>query len=559
MQRRNFLKNIMPLAAFPLVSNQLFANVINPAGLSPETLALLEGDIDRILVLVRLDGGNDGLNTLIPLDQYAKLAHEKVRKNIIVSENQILTLKDNPPLGMHPSLNGFRELYNSDQLTIIQGVANTAGVFSHFHGIDQWETASDKNNTYSSGWIGRYLEKTYAKVTTHYPNICMPDPLAIEVGASTLLGRASGAILSQKINSQFNGKLTELIDNYSEEVETSQNMQRELAFLRGEQFKTNDYGKKIINSWNAGNNSSVAYPPSLIPNNHPNIKPTTLAQQFKIVARLIKGGLKTRIYVVSIGNFDTHAKQVSAGTHSLLLQDLSGAITAFQKDLIQLGLAQRVLGMTYSEFGRRVAENGLLGTEHGYAAPMFLFGDSVKGGIIGNNYQIDNVNIINEGTNVPSQYDYKQVYKSVLQNWFGACDQDANDIIKTNVQSVPGLFKSGIALNPCIMGPLVDPESEPCRGTVSVVDVTGDDHHLYARIFPNPSSGSFTIEPKVGFDTSSPIFLSISDIRGNEMMREEIKINTGETININKTLSPGMYIVNLKNKNRAINQKIIVH
>ncbi|MBK8668350.1 MAG: DUF1501 domain-containing protein [Saprospiraceae bacterium] len=365
MERRNFLKNILPLAAIPLISDRLFANVLHPASLRPETIEMLAGDIDRVLVLVRMDGGNDGLNTLIPLDQYAALIDPKVRKDLMSIENQILKLKNTTTLGMHPSMSAMRSMYDDDQLSIIQGVGNTANVFSHFHGIDQWETASDSTQTYYSSWIGRYIEKTYRLASTHYPNTCMPDPFVIEVGQNTLLGRGTGSLYSQTLNPEFNGNITELLDFYGD-GDLSNNMKEELKFLRQQQSFTNDYGKKIIKAWNDGNNSSVVYPPSSISNNHPNVKPTTLAQQLKIVARLLKGGLKTRIFVVSIGNFDTHVSQVTSNWHSLLLKDLSEAIGAFQKDINQLGLADRVLGMTYSEFGRRVVQNGFGGTEHGW-------------------------------------------------------------------------------------------------------------------------------------------------------------------------------------------------
>ncbi len=283
-----------------------------------------------------------------------------------------------------------------------------------------------------------------------------------------------------------------------------------------------------------------------------------------MVARLIKGGLKTRIFVVSMGNFDNHLNQVGQtgghiGWHSWLLKDLSEAIGAFQKDAENLGFADRVIGMTYSEFGRRVVANEGLGTEHGYAAPMFLFGNAIKGGVIGSNFVVPPVDQITNSTNVTAQYDYKQVYKSVLQNWFGACDEDANDIIKTNVQAVPGIFRNDVAIAPCLMGPLVDPDSVACKGTVSVVDITGDDHNLYAKIYPNPSNGAFSIMPLVGFDSNCPIFINIMDVRGHVLMSEETRVNQGAAIEINRKFQPGMYIIRLQNKKYAISQKIVIH
>jgi uncharacterized protein (DUF1501 family) len=557
MERRNFLKNILPLAAIPLVSDKLFANVLNPASISQEALAMIAGDIDRVLVLVRMDGGNDGLNTVIPLDQYEKLINPKVRKDLMTPLNQILSLKNTTTLGLHPSLGAFQKIYNDDQLSIIQGVANTAGVFSHFHGIDQWETASDKQNTYYSGWIGRYLEKTYHLASTNYPNTCMPDPLAIEVGAGTFLGRGTGAILSQKISPGFNGSLTELVENYTND-DLSVNMKEELTFLRAQQGFTNDYGKKIVAAWKKGRNSSITYPNSVVPKSHPTIKPTNLAQQLKIVARLIHGGLKTRIFVVSIGNFDTHTKQVSTSWHSLLLKDLGDAIGAFQNDINQLGIGDRIVGMTYSEFGRRVVQNGDGGTEHGLAAPMFVFGNKVRGGVIGNNYIINDVNTINSSSNVPIQYDYRQVYNTVLTDWFGVCKSDAIDIIKKDVQPVANVFKAGVNLSPCLMGSLVNPLSTECKNIVNVVEITGDDHDLYARIQPNPSNGAFKVVPVAGFNYDKNINVKIMDMQGKLVYNNSLIVSENEEIQLDVLLQPQMYILSLANDNKVLHQKIVI-
>ncbi len=140
--------------------------------------------------------------------------------------------------------------------------------------MDQWETASDQNNTYSSGWIGRYIENTYLYASTHYPNLCMPDPLAIEIGASSLVTRGTGTILAQNISSSFNGSITQLLDNHADD-DISECMKKELAFLRKQQSYTIEYGNKIVQSWANGTNS-INYPPSSIPNNIGN-NPTTLS------------------------------------------------------------------------------------------------------------------------------------------------------------------------------------------------------------------------------------------------------------------------------------------
>lgn len=544
------------MAAVPFFSNQLVASVISASEFSPETLAMLAADINRVLVLVRLHGGNDGLATVVPMDQYGKLIDPKVRKDLMVAENKLLKINGNMQ-GLHPSMTEMYNLFNDGKLTIVQGVANSAGVFSHFHGIDQWESASDNNNTYSSGWMGRYIAKTYNNAPVGYPNSCMVDPFAIEVGASpslTLTG-VNGSF-GQTIASEFSGSLTQLQEVYND-ADLSQHMKEELAFLRTEQGYTNDYGRKIINAWQSGNSTAVTYPSSVVvtPNSR-NQPQTTLGQQLKIVARLLRGGLKTRIFVVNIGNFDTHDNQGGeTGIHAWLLKDLSSAIGAFQKDLDVSGLADRVIGMTYSEFGRRVQQNNIKSTEHGHGAPMFIFGNKASGRVIGTNYEV-NLNTITPSTNVEMQYDYRQVYKSILTDWFSVCSADSLDILKKDVVPVSNVFKTGTQLPTISCGALVEPNRNGC--TVAVKEVSGNDHDLYARVQPNPNNGQFVLVPIIGFDFLQPTTVMITDLQGRQLYKNQVRINEGENMPIATELSNGMYIVTLKNARRVLNLKISV-
>ena len=556
MQRRNFLKNIFPMAAVPFFSNQLVASVISPSQFSPETLSMVAADINRVLVLVRLHGGNDGLATVVPMDQYGKLIDPKVRKDLMVAENKLLKINGNMQ-GLHPSMTEMYNLFNDGKLTIVQGVANSANVFSHFHGIDQWESASDNSNTYSSGWMGRYIAKTYSNAPVGYPNSCMFDPFAIEVGASpSLVLTGTNGAFGQTVSSDFNGSLTQLQEVYND-ADLSQHMKDELAFLRTEQGYTNDYGRKIVNAWQSGNNTTVTYPNSVVitPNSRQQ-PPTTLGQQLKIVARLLRGGLKTRIFVVNIGNFDTHESQGSeTGVHAWLLKDLSNAIGAFQKDLEASGLADRVMGMTYSEFGRRVQQNNAGSTEHGLGAPMFIFGNKASGRVIGTNYEV-NVNTITASTNVEMQYDYRQVYKSILTDWLSVCSADSLDILKKEVTPLSNVFKTGTQLPTISCGALVEPNRNGC--TVAVKEVSGNDHDLYARVQPNPNNGQFVVVPVVGFDFLQPTTVLITDVQGRQLYRNQVRINEGENMPIATELSNGMYIVTLKNARRVLNLKIVV-
>jgi Protein of unknown function (DUF1501)/Secretion system C-terminal sorting domain len=225
----------------------------------------------------------------------------------------------------------------------------------------------------------------------------------------------------QTVPSNFSGSLTQLLSYQNTSLPTG-NAATELAFLRDQQAYTNQYGTRIVNAWTAGANAAT-YPAAAGGQNLPN--------QLKIVARLIKGGLKTRIYWVSMGGFDTHATQVVAadhktGTHANLLKELSDSIATFQADLLQMGLEDRVMGITYSEFGRRIMSNGSAGTDHGVAAPMFVFGKKVAGGVIGNNPTIPSGSNLTVNSQVAMQYDFKAVYQSLLRGWFCLSDADAN-------------------------------------------------------------------------------------------------------------------------------------
>jgi hypothetical protein len=181
----------------------------------------------------------------------------------------------------------------------------------------------------------------------------------------------------------------------------------------------------------------------------------TLADQLKIVARLVKGGLKTRVYMVGMGGFDTHSVQVNTsdtttGSHANLLRNLSNAVKAFMDDLKGLGVQDRVMGMTFSEFGRRIRSNSSVGTDHGAAAPLFVFGSNVEPGIIGSNPTIPTGSTFND--NIPHQYDFRSVYASLLQNWFCADNTMLQSVMLRNFQQLPVVKGSACSkVNPAIL------------------------------------------------------------------------------------------------------------
>ncbi len=425
MNRRDFIKNIAPLAVVPFFSNRLFAAIPQ---LTQEEHTLLSNAMisdDRILVVIQMNGGNDGLNMVLPLDQYSNLA--AARANVLIPDTAALTLGAFPT-GLHPAMTGLKSLYDDNKLTVVQNVGYNNFSLSHFRAMDIFASGSDSTQMIESGWLGRYIEYYYPGFPTAYPSVNEPDPLAICMGSSVaqaLQGFTQNT--SQQIPSTFTGSLVQLLGYANTSVPTTP-AGAEVEFIRLQQGFANAYATQIINAWNLGINSSTTYPTASTNNNN-------LGQQLKIIARLIKGGLRTKVYFASIGGFDTHTGQTDAinhtiGFHANLLKELSDSIFAFQTDLGLLGLDHRVLGMTNTEFGRRIKSNAGIGTDHGTVSPIFLFGNYVNPTVIGANPIIP-ANVQNN-TQLQMQIEYREIYMSVLQNWFCLSATEADDVLLNN-------------------------------------------------------------------------------------------------------------------------------
>ena len=391
---------------------------------------------ERILVLVQLNGGNDGLNTIIPLDQYANLS--KARSNILIPENKVLKL--NNETGLHPRMSGIKKLFDEEKIGVVQSVGYPDPNLSHFRSTDIWTTASASDEVLRTGWLGRYLQDLHPEYPEGYPNEEIEDPLAVTVGSivsSTCQGPVVNMGMAISDPNVFNPLLT---SGESEVPETPYG--HELAFLRNSMLQTNQYLKVIQAAAEKGSNKYQGYPAR---------GANKLADQLKIVAQLISGGLKTKIYVVNLGGFDTHANQVAAndvengGRHASLLAQLSTAIEVFQKDLQQLGIEEKVLGLTFSEFGRRIISNASLGTDHGAAAPLVVFGSRVNPWIHGNNPIISEW--VGNKENVPMQYDFRSVYGSVLQDWFGADEAMIRELLFEDYQHIPLINTNTVSNN----------------------------------------------------------------------------------------------------------------
>jgi len=466
MERRNFIRSLSgSLLGLPLALDGMNLGIL-PSELSlfPQVM-----ESDKVLVLIRLTGGNDGLNMLPPLDQYAHLSQH--RSNILIPEKKVLKLTDQT--GLHPTMTDMSKVFQEGKLGIVQSVGYPNQNRSHFRSLDIWTSGSSAEEKVLSGWLGRYLDKRHTGFPDNYPNNDYLDPIAITIG-NNVSQTCQGAVanFSMAVNNPTN--LSPISANQREEIPDTY-YSRNLSFLHTAIEQTNAYSTRIAAASGKGGNR-VAY----WTNNR-------LAQKLKIVARLISGGLKTKIYVVTQGGYDTHSGQVIQGnpllgTHTNLLRDLSHAVFAFQDDLKNLGLEDRVLGMTFSEFGRRIKSNGGNGSDHGTAGPLMLFGNCVNPTILGQNPEIPETVDNLEG--VAMQYDYRSVYGSVLEDWFEVEPQEIRDLLYKDYQHLPlitcGKFVETSSLgdafnypNPFTDSTIIAFESKKEKVQLSILDGAG--------------------------------------------------------------------------------------
>jgi uncharacterized protein (DUF1501 family) len=464
MKRRQFLQS-GSLISIPVMLGGMELSSFSNASI----FNLLSAENDRVLVLIQLNGGNDGLNMIIPLDQYSGLS--QVRANLLLPEASVLKLTDKT--GIHPSMTGLQNLYKEGMMAVVHSVGYPNQNRSHFRSTDIWMSGSDATQYISTGWLGRYFDSNHPKYPVGYPSTSFPDPLAITI-ASVVSETCQGVVnnFSYALTSKVSAKLVE--ETIAAPADSSC-YNTEVEFIRSTIKQSNAYASTILSAFSKGNNIAT-YPTD-----------NRLADQLKLVANLIAGGLKTKIYVVSLGGFDTHANQVllgeqTTGTHANLLKTISDAVSAFMTDIKSLGHTERVVGMTFSEFGRQIRSNNSLGTDHGTAAPLIVFGSCVNQNIFGKNPEITSAVAPQEG--VPMQYDFRSVYASLLVDWLGASETDIKNLLFKDFQ------KLALIKNCSIPSPVEDTDiniqanvaPNPCS-TYAYLNFNNIGHHVHISLY----------------------------------------------------------------------------
>ncbi len=350
-----------------------------------------------ILVLVQLAGGNDGLNTVVP---YADPQYRRLRPTLALPENEMLTI--DRQFALHGACAQMHELLKDGKLGIVQNVGYPNPNRSHFRSTEIWESASDSNITMSTGWLGRYFDNACAGAPGG-------DPCGINIGSEvpqTFLGEQAHPTFTLSTQGRNRRQQTASLDLLERLAQAGgqgdgADAHDNPGYLRHtlmDAIVTERKFQAVLAAYR---------PEAQYPGNR-------LAQSLRNVAALIASGATTRIYYVSLGGFDTHSNQ--ANQHANLLRNLSESLAAFQSDLEAHKLADQVLTMTFSEFGRRPSENQSRGTDHGTAAPLFVMGSRVKSGLHGRAPSLE----VQRNQDLQFSIDFRQVYATVLDRWLGS-------------------------------------------------------------------------------------------------------------------------------------------
>ncbi len=414
--RREFLRSTVLGGALSWTVPSFLANTLSALQTQAADSAtqVTTGRDGTILVVLQMAGGNDGLNTVVP---FANDFYRKARPKIGLAGDQVLKLNDE--LGLHPGLAGLKALYDAGQLAVVQGVGYPNPNRSHFRSTEIWQTASDSERFEKYGWIGRYFDHACAGCDPTV-GVCvggqMPQSFASRSGRGISLDNPQNYRFLPGRTKPGELPLTEETVRQLNRPEdgSSENSGATIGAIGGPVTHAGsalDYVERVALDAEVSSEKIRAISGRV--QNQASYPASQLGNALKLVARLIGGGLPTRVFYVSQGGYDTHTNQT--GNHERLLRDLGGSIQAFVEDLQAQANLERVLLLTFSEFGRRVAENANQGTDHGAAAPMFLAGHRLKAGLLGTYPSLAPADLF-QG-DLKFAVDFRSVYASVLDDW----------------------------------------------------------------------------------------------------------------------------------------------
>ncbi len=387
LTRRSFIKSAAVFSALG-VAPQFITRTAEAAA---QTIRGFKDD--RVLVVVQLGGGNDGLNTLVP---HSNDAYYNARPKLGLKADRLLKISDD--IALNSRLEGLMRLYDDGKLGIIQGVGYPNPERSHFRSMEIWHTASDSDQFLSSGWIGRYFDHECSGTARPQAGV------AIGKERPQAFDGVKGFGVAFENPNNFGWEAGDGADN---EINFAKANARDLPVESGSNL---DFLRHVTSD--AIMSSKEVQDASMHAGTMEAPRRQALGPQLETVAALIRGDLQTRIYYVSAGGFDTHANQL--GQHDNLLKGIGDALLAFQQRLDSDGTAGRVTTMVFSEFGRRVKENKSGGTDHGTAAPMFVLGNNVKPGLYGSYPSLTTL----DGGDLIHTVDFRQIYSAVLNDWF---------------------------------------------------------------------------------------------------------------------------------------------
>ena len=563
MKRRNFIQKLGFAAGVPIAFQGIPIQVL--AGDKPLQRLAAQSTNDNVLVILQMHGGNDGLNSFIPLGNYEQ--YYSRRANIAIphkSGNRTLipldsTVADADRVGLHPDMQGFKDLYDSGKASVFQGVSYENNNGSHFRGRDIWFMGGDADEYYSSGWIGRYLNQEYApfQYPQDFPTNDMLDPLALEIGNDvSLLFHQTGNIptsISLTGNPNDVKRQMDQLSGYSEgevdprgfppEFLNGSPYGKEMDWILGLEDKSETYIDQLVKVYDKSIPTKATYPEKY-PFQSQNAR-NPLSQQLQLVARLLEGGIKTKVFLVKIGGFDTHANQTESydptmGNHAALMYHISAAMKAFNTDLIYRGLDHKVLTVSMSEFGRRIPSNGSYGTDHGTGGPVMMFGAGVNPGIYGTNPDLNN-------NNVNMQFDYRQLYAGILNEWMGV-DQS--------------VITNDIFFRDFISGPNPNGGSyEPLNLIKKTITSAGD--HLKKNfniqsVYPNPAT-NYT-QANIFINDYQNVALELIDMNGKVVQRQIRSLKPGKhtiSFQLDRT-PPGIYFVKAKSEKLNDTKRLII-